>query len=159
MKSKDGGKELKKRVTSTTRVAKSPQPKMQLTKTITKMTPKPIGPISGSKINPVQNTLRRVNDSLAKAKEKLPYKRSVNPIKKALIDRSNSKFTSSKADVPGYGSVTKINGKSAEEKNIDKNYKKYVATKELKKSVNVITYTDPKRLDKLNSRIKIRKSK
>jgi hypothetical protein len=37
MKTKDGGKELKKRVTGTTRVAKSPQPKMQLTKTITKM--------------------------------------------------------------------------------------------------------------------------
>jgi hypothetical protein len=38
MKKLDGGKELKKRVTGTVRVAKSPQPKMQLTKTITKKT-------------------------------------------------------------------------------------------------------------------------
>lgn len=39
MKKLDGGKELKKRVTGTPRVAKSTQPKMQLTtKTITKKT-------------------------------------------------------------------------------------------------------------------------
>ncbi len=40
MKKLDGGKELKKRVPGTARVAKSPQPKMQLTKTITKNTTK-----------------------------------------------------------------------------------------------------------------------
>jgi hypothetical protein len=136
MKKLDSGKELKKRVTGTARVAKSPQP-----------------------INPITNTLRQVNDGLHKAKQKLPYKPSVNPIKKALIDRSNSKFTSSKVWIPGYGSTTQINGKSEREKNIDKNYKKYVATKKLKEVDRVTRYVNPDTTNKLKNRMVASKKK
>ena len=104
-------------------------------------------------IDPIKNTLRRVADGSQKAKQKLPYKPSVNPIKKAIEQRANSKFTTSEAYVSGHGYVTQINGKSVEEKNIDKNYKKYVATKELKKANKVTRYVNPDITNKLKSRM------